>query len=180
MRPSRRCLAICHLKEPVARCVFVGGTAGRQPGMSADDWDIGALKREWAAARVVAALVIFLVLVFGTMGIMGWWQGQRPEATAVAPSAPGSAEARREEGIAICSAALVAVQNLGLVPQFATLDGGDTQPTGVRGRYVCAAKTDAAKYAVTFDLTCTNLGAANCIAPFSIIQDGNTVIYKRS
>jgi hypothetical protein len=115
------------------------------------------------------------------MAIMGWWQGQRPEgpATAVAPSALGNAEARREEGIAICTAALAAVQNLGLVPQFATLDGGDTQATGVRGRYVCAAKTDAAKYAVTFDLTCTNLGAANCIAPFSIIQDDNTVIYKR-
>ncbi|HUO89753.1 MAG TPA: hypothetical protein VMU08_11295 [Rhizomicrobium sp.] len=143
------------------------------------------MRREWLAARVMATLAGLLLLGLATMSVIGWWQGPQPgesapAAPASAPAALPEAEARRQEGIAICTAALSAAQNLGLVPGFATLDGGDTKSTDVQGRYVCAAKTDAAKYAVTFDLTCTNLGAGNCIAIYSIVQDGSTVLYKRS
>jgi hypothetical protein len=140
--------------------------------------NVRALKREWLAARVMAVLAVVLLLALGAMAIMGWWQGPGPGASAPG-SSPADTEARREEGVAICTTALTVVQNLGLVPHFATLDGGDTKTTNVQGRYICDAKTDVAKYSVTFDLTCTNLGALKCIAPYSVTQDG-TVIYKRS
>jgi hypothetical protein len=152
--------------------------------MGEDDSNIRALRREWLAARVVGALAGVLLLTLGVLAFAGWWQGPHNAETPVprAPSAaaPGEAKARHEESVAICTAALATAQQLGLVPDFATLDGGDTTPAGVQGRYACAAKTDAAKYALTFDLTCTNLSAGNCIALYSITQDGGTVIYRRS
>jgi hypothetical protein len=140
--------------------------------------NVRALRREWLAARIMAVFAIVLLLALGAAAVMGWWQGPQPAPAAAIAPLP-EAEARHAEGVAICTTALAVVQKLGLVPQFATLDGGDTKTTDVQGRYVCAARTDAAKYAVTFDLTCTSLGAAECIVPYSIVQDGSTVIYKR-
>jgi hypothetical protein len=147
-----------------------------------------ALKREWSAARFLGALAGLILAAVGATAAIGWWQSTTPDnaphtisprdaaATPVLPEA----DARRAENVALCTAALSAAQTLGLVPNFATLDGGDTKPTGVQGRYACNAKTDAAKYAVTFDLACTNLAAGNCIVLDNVTQDGNTVIYQRS
>ena len=49
----------------------------------------------------------------------------------------------------------------------------------MRGRYVCHAKTDAAKYTVTFDLPCTDLTQAKCVQLYSIALDGSGVLYRR-
>jgi hypothetical protein len=147
--------------------------------MTEQQSNVRALKREWLAARVMVGLALVLLLALAVAVTMGWWQVPGTGASAPGSSA-AEAEARHQEGVAICTTALAVVQNLGLVPQFATLDGGDTKSTDVQGRYVCAAKTDTTKYAVTFDLTCTNLGATSCIAPYSVILQDGTVIYKRS
>jgi hypothetical protein len=160
------------------------------------DPNIPALRREWLGARVVAALGVLLLLVAaGLLGLSLW---VRPPAPSVAISAAGpppasaatdggtvvvpttsAADARRQENIALCTAALDTAQKLGIVPGFATLASDETQNTNVQGRYICLAKTEAARYSLDFDLTCTNLGTGNCISLYTVSQAGGGVLYQR-
>ncbi|MEJ1969359.1 MAG: hypothetical protein WDN03_12115 [Rhizomicrobium sp.] len=158
------------------------------------DPDVPALQREWLVARLVAALGLVLLLsAAAVMGAAHWSRmppapAPAPAAapppvvaggeTAVVPVAP-SADARRQENIALCTAALAAAQRLGYVPAFATVASDETWNTEVRGRYICLARTDAAKYSLDFDLTCTNLGAGDCISLYSVSQAGGGVLYQR-
>ena len=140
-----------------------------------------ALKREWLAARIVAVIaVLLLIAVLGVIVADTLSADNAPLPVASAPPvpteiAPPSAAdveaARTAEDIALCDAALATVQGQGLLPNFATRDGDTAEPTQVRGRYVCRAKTTAAKYTIAFDLACTRLGEAGCIVPFQIAQD---------
>ncbi len=140
-----------------------------------------ALRREWLAARIVAAVGVLLlaVVVAGVVADLWFAQPTVAPAPAAARAAAPNAEARRQEDIALCTAALVSAQTLGIVPGFAVRDGDETRTTNVQGRYVCGARTDAAKYTIVFDLACRNLGQSNCIVPFQIVQQGGGVIYQR-
>lgn len=155
-----------------------------------------ALRREWLAARILAVIGgVLLLLVAGAIGLSFWPDSApvaetpaaaAPPTDATAPSGPATVipsetaeQARRAEGIALCTAAVQAAQNLGIVPGYATRSSDDTIATGVQGRYICTAKTDSAKYAVSFDLACTQLGDANCIKLYSVSQDGGGVLYQR-
>ena len=148
-----------------------------------------ALKREWLAARVVAVIAgLLLIVVLGVIVASTFSAENAPLPVASAPPVPTEttpppaadvAAARTAEDIALCDAALAAVQGQGLLPSFATRDGDTAEPTQVRGRYVCHAKTTAAKYSIAFDLACTRLGEASCIVPFQIAQDRGGVLYQR-
>lgn len=148
-----------------------------------------ALKREWLAARIMAVLAVVMVGGVAVLQIAGNFFGDAPAPAAVIPTeitppaqvvaiAP-SADARREEEIALCDAALAAVQGIGLLPSFATRDGDKAETTTVQGRYVCHAKTEAASYSIAFDLTCTRLGGDNCIDPYTVAQTGGNILYQR-
>jgi hypothetical protein len=150
--------------------------------------NIPALRRDWLVARIVGTLGVLLiaaVAVLSAVALVGPQQQQRP----AVPSRPAVAttrqptlspaqiaQARRAEGIALCDAALAAVQKTGLVPGFAVRTSDDTAPAP-QGRYTCTAKTDVSAYAITFDLACPKL-AETCILPYEISQDG-TSIYRR-
>jgi hypothetical protein len=149
--------------------------------MSEQEPNIPALKREWLAARIVAVLgILLLAAIAAVMVLDGGSVREMPPAMPSHATAPTpDAEARRQEDIALCNAALSTAQATGIVPAFAARDGDTAVPGGVQGRYVCGAKTDAAKYAITFDLACTHLGDANCIVLFNITLNGNGVLYQR-
>ncbi len=151
-----------------------------------DQPNMRALRREWLGARIVAVFGALLVIAVLAVIAADWMAGNEtpvlPSATRVVPtqiSPADTAAARRAEDIALCDAALAAVQGLGLVPGFAQRDGDSAAPTQTQGRYVCRAKTDAAKYTIAFDLACTRLGESGCIVPYSIAQDGGGVLYQR-
>jgi hypothetical protein len=137
--------------------------------------NLPALRREWRLALIVGAAGGILLLSVAAL-IAVDFLAATPPAPPRAPSISVQA-ARIQEDIAICDAALAAVQSLGILPAFAVRDGDETRPGGAPGRYVCGAKTDAARYTVTFDLTCKRLGAG-CIVPQEVTQDG-TSIYRR-
>jgi hypothetical protein len=142
-----------------------------------------ALKREWLVARIVGGFAVLLLIAVVTVLVVSAFQTPpeapaRPVPPAEATPPADTAEARRQEDIALCDAALASAQTLGIVPAFATRDGDRSEPAGVQGRYLCHAKTDAAKYAITFDLACTHLGDNRCIVPVTIAQ-GGTVLYRR-
>jgi len=152
-----------------------------------------ALRREWLVARVVGVfgLVTLLAMVV-LVGSAYWPSGPSPVAVAP-PAAPvaapptssvvvpttSMADARRQENIALCTAALGTAQKQGIVPAFAVLASEETQNTDVQGRYICLAKTDAARYSVDFDLTCTDLSTGNCISLYNVSQAGGGVLYQR-
>ncbi|MEI9991003.1 MAG: hypothetical protein WDM86_13285 [Rhizomicrobium sp.] len=139
-----------------------------------------ALQRDWLAARIVglAGLVLIAAVAgLATFDLVSPRPLPLPRPVVASPQA--LAAARRQEDIALCDGALAAAQALGVVPTFAVRDGDQTRPGGAQGRYICGAKTDAAGYAITFDLACTHLGAGgNCIVPFAVTQNG-TSIYRR-
>ncbi len=141
--------------------------------------NIRALRRDWLGARIVGSIGVVLLVAAGGLAVLGLLSRQpvpqmTPAATIPAPQA--LAAARRREDVALCNGALAAVQTLGVLPAFAVRDGDETRPGGQQGRYSCNAKTDAARYVITFDLTCAHLGP--CIVPFEVTQDG-TSIYRR-
>ncbi len=150
--------------------------------MNDSEPNIRALRREWLAARLMAALGALLLLAVVAVIVMTEMSGTvAPPATAPTATAPApdTREARRAEDIALCDAALGAAQSVGLVPGFAARDGDAAAPGDAQGRYVCRARTDAAKYTIAFDLACTHLGDAKCIVLYRIAQDGGGVLYQR-
>jgi len=144
--------------------------------------DMRALRREGWAARIIGTLgALLLIAVLGIYAVMKMSGGGAPPAAppAAAPSPADVAAARHAESIELCDAALATTQNLKLLPAYATRDGDDAKETAVQGRYICHARTDAAKYAITFDLGCTNLQQAGCIGLYTIEQTGGGVLYQR-
>ena len=141
--------------------------------------NLRALRRDWVGARVVGSIGLILVLAAAVLAVLGLMTRQPsplPKPAATPPQA--LAAARQQEDVALCDGALAAAQTLGVLPSFAVRDGDATRPGGAQGRYICGAKTDAARYAITFDLACTHLGQGNCIVPVEVTQDG-TSIYRR-
>ena len=134
------------------------------------DVNIKALQREWLAARIVAAVTV-LLLVAAVVQVAIW-----PPAT---PSPAVSDAQRRAEAIALCSVALATTQGFGIVPAYTKLASDLVKPNEVRGRYTCFARTDAAKYQITFDLMCKDLGDSKCLNLYSVTQDGTGAIYQR-
>ena len=136
------------------------------------DVNIRALRREWLAARIVAALTVVL-LVAAVVQFVIW-----PPSGTTAPAAM-SDDQRHAAALALCSAALASTQGFGIVPAYTKLASDTVQSGSVRGRYTCFAQTDAAKYQITFDLMCKDLGDAKCLNLYSVAQDGSGAIYQR-
>jgi len=138
-----------------------------------------ALRREWLGARLVAAFGVLIVGAVVATILVNNWSERQPNMEAVAPAPPSNADARRAENIAVCTAALVSAQTLGVMPAFAVRDGDEAKTTSVQGRYACGARTDAARYTIVFDLVCTDLTRSDCVVPFQIAQQGGGVIFQR-
>jgi len=153
------------------------------------------LRREWLGARLVAIFGLLTLVLAATLLALGLWSAPQPAPVAATSAPPpastatpsdtivvpttSAADARKQENIALCTAALGAAQKQGIVPGFATLASEDTQNTDVQGRYICLAKTDASKYSIDFDLTCTDLATGNCISLYNVSQAGGGVLYQR-
>jgi hypothetical protein len=151
------------------------------------------LRRDWLGARVVGITGLLVLLAAVGLMIASLWPATEPAPVAAIPppastAAPSdtvvvpmtsSADARRQENIALCTAALGTAQQQGILPGFATLASEETQNTNVQGRYICLAKTDASRYSIDFDLTCTNLSQGNCILLYAVSQAGGGVLYQR-
>ena len=146
--------------------------------------NVRALRREWLAARVVGVLGLLLLVAVGAgLTLPNFGESETPPAaepeTPSTSSATDDAEARRQEDIVLCDTALSAAQSFGLLPAFATRDGDEARAGVVQGRYVCGAKTDAAKYTIAFDMVCTEMGNNKCVVLNTITMNGGTVLYRR-
>lgn len=141
--------------------------------------NVRALWWEWTAARIVVALgilvpvALFLWLTFSRGTVPTPSPVAAPEA-----SANAAQQAQAQAGERLCIAATALAQTYGIVPGFAKPSGGP-QESDIRGRYVCNAATNAAKYTIAFDLLCNNLNDARCFNLFNVAQDDGSVLYQR-
>jgi len=143
--------------------------------------NLAALRRDWLGARIVGAaglVLVAAVIALATLSLLSRPTALPTPPVPVALTPQALAAARRQEDIALCNEALAAAQGLGVLPAFAVRDGDETTPGTVQGRYTCHAKTDAAHYAIAFDLACMRLGQGHCVVPAEVTQDG-TSIYRR-
>jgi type II secretory pathway pseudopilin PulG len=79
----------------------------------------------------------------------------------------------------VCTAALAAAKNFGIVPNYAVLGSMFPTATQVKGRYVCAGRTTVAQYNIAVDLLCRELKNPRCSVLYSVQQQDGTVLYKR-
>lgn len=122
---------------------------------------------EWLTARVVFVLGFGVPIVAAIVFMVLY---PSPQQTA--------ASSRQLAGQEFCEATVAVAQSFGIVPNFAKATG-QPQNSDVRGRYVCTAATNAAKYAIAVDLVCRNITDPHCYNIYSITQDDGSVIYQR-
>lgn len=143
--------------------------------MTDADVDDRGLQREWLAARIVAGVGVLMLLAIAVLTAIYPPGSLSPVST----NNPTAAAERRAEAIALCTAALTTTQGFGIVPAYTRLASDVVQGGAARGRYTCFAQTDAAKYQITFDLMCKDLGEAKCLNLYSVTQDGTGALYQR-
>ncbi len=150
--------------------------------MSEHQADIGALSREWLAARVVVIGGFLIAVAVGLYFALWAGPAQTPEEQAAVQTPQAATSQQEAEASAehqLCRMELANAQNYGLIPQFGRLSDPNPQKTDVQGRYVCQAATTAAKYNIAADLVCRDLTDPHCVALYSVTQDDGTVLYQR-
>jgi hypothetical protein len=140
--------------------------------MIEQETNFAGLRREWLAARIFAVLGGLFLIAIVVLAVMS--VPSAPVRTASANPAIQPAMAK-----ALCTAGLASAQAFALVPAYTKLAGDFVQAGALKGRYICFAQTDAARYQIAFDLMCRDLNRPNCVRLFSVVQDGTGAIYQR-
>src|SRR4029077_9538869 len=109
--------------------------------MTEQEANIAGLRREWLAARifvVLGGLLLVAIVVLAVISAPSVPVQTPRENTAIAPAMAK----------ALCTAGLASAQAFALVPAYTKLAGDFVQVGAVKGRYVCFAQTDAARYQI--------------------------------
>lgn len=147
-----------------------------------DDTTQRALRREWAAAR----LVVIGGLIVG-LAIVGYLAYQQKAAAdrALQEIASQSAErkinakALAEAELAVCSAELIRAKAIGIVPNYGVLVSPHLIRGNIANRYVCEAGTSLTRYYIAADIRCNKLAEARCVSVYRIALKGGTLVYSR-
>ena len=140
--------------------------------MTEQEANIAGLRREWLAARIFVVLGGLLLVAIIVLAVISAPSVPVQTPRQNTPIAPAMAKA-------LCTAGLASAQAFALVPAYTKLAGDFVQLGAVKGRYICFAQTDAARYQIAFDLMCRDLYRPNCVRLFSVVQDGTGAIYQR-
>lgn len=142
-----------------------------------------ALKREWAAARIV--VVGGIVIAIGVAGYFVWRARQEKLAEApvvhatVVPQPKIDQKVVEQAELALCTVELDHAKDLGMVPQYGDL----ATPRALRGtvprRFICEAKTNLTHYYISADLVCNQLTDPRCVSVYRIALKDGTLIYSR-
>ena len=142
-----------------------------------------ALRREWAAARIV--VIGGLVIAVAVAGYFAYQQEQtmRAEQQAALPHtlAPKRIDPKvlaRVE-LAVCSAELKQAINIGIVPTYGQLASRNLQPGNAERRFICQASTHIAHYFIEADVQCNNLADARCVSIYRIALKDGRLLYDR-
>jgi hypothetical protein len=129
---------------------------------------------EWRAALItviggfLVALAVIGYMHYRTVSQQRAIAAQRAKLSAVVQTAAQ-----------VCTSALAAAQNFGIVPSYAKSLSMFPVATQVRGRYACEGATTVAHYIIAVDLLCRQLKDPRCVALYSVSQPGGAVLYRR-
>lgn len=142
-----------------------------------------ALRREWAAARMI--VIGGLILGFAVVAYLAYEQWQASNnalksiATQTAPKRKIDAKALAEAELEVCSAELIRAKALGIVPQYGVLASAHLIRGNIANRYVCEAGTHLTRYYIAADLLCNKLAEARCVSVYRIAVKGGMLVYAR-
>jgi hypothetical protein len=148
-----------------------------------DDKKMGALKREWAAARlVVIGGFIVAIAVAGYFVYRAKQQeiAQQPvvHTTVVKPKVDPKVLARVE--LAVCTAELMHAKDLGAIPSYGELATGQLVRAGdAPRRFICEARTHYTNYFIAADVLCDKLADPRCVSVFRVATREKQLIYER-
>ncbi len=148
-----------------------------------DDKKMGALKREWAAARIVViGGFIVAIAVAGYFIYRARQQqiAQQPvvHATVVSPKVDPKVVARIE--LAVCTAELMRAKDVGAIPFYGELATGQLVRAGnAPRRFICEAKTHLTNYFIAADVLCDKLSDPRCVSVYRVATREKQLIYSR-
>ena len=150
-----------------------------------NDANLRGIAREWLAARIVVVGGFLVAIAIAAYFMF------RPAPQPVAEAQPSVAQqqqaapaqqranANNKAAMMVCAQELLSAKNFGIIPSYGQLSSAFPKTTDVRGRYVCSAATQAAKYIIAADLVCRNLEDLRCVFLFSVTAADGTVLYQR-
>ncbi|HTW34941.1 MAG TPA: hypothetical protein VMD53_10020 [Rhizomicrobium sp.] len=149
-----------------------------------DDKKMGALKREWAAARIVViGGLIVAVAVAGYFVYRARQQQLAAEqpvvhATVVRPKLDTKVLARVE--LAVCTAELLRAKDVGAIPSYGELASAQLLRAGdAPRRFICEAKTHLTNYFISADVLCDKLADPRCVSIYRVANKEKQLIYSR-
>ncbi len=148
-----------------------------------EDNKLRALKREWAAARIV--VIGGFVVAIGVAGYFAYRERQASlsqERAGAAQAVSGTTNAMTLERIeaAVCKAELARAKDIGIVPQYSELATPRFVWGNVPRRYVCEAATHLTQYFIAADLRCDNLADKRCVSIYRVALKDGRLVYSRS
>jgi hypothetical protein len=148
-----------------------------------DDNKMGALKREWAAARIVVIggfIVAIAVAGYFLYRARQEQLAQQPvvHTTVVSPKVDRKTLVRVE--LAVCTAELLRAKDLGVVPNYGELaTGGLVRAPDAPRRFICEAKTHLTNYFISADILCDRLADPRCVSIYRVATKDKQLIYAR-
>jgi hypothetical protein len=135
--------------------------------------------RSWLNWEWRAALITIVGGLITALAVMAYIHFSKPSPQALEAAQRAKLTAVVQTAAEVCTQALAAAKNFGLVPNYASLGTMFPAATQVKGRYVCASRTPVAQYNIAIDLLCRDLKNPHCTLLYSVVQPDGTVLYKR-
>lgn len=148
-----------------------------------DGNNMGALKREWAAARIVVIggfIVAIAVAAYFLYRAKQQETAQQPvvHTTVVNPKVDQKLLARVE--LAVCTAELMRAKDVGAIPAYGQLATARlVRAPDAPQRFICEAKTHLTVYFISADVLCNKLSDPRCVSVYRVANREKQLIYAR-
>jgi|SRR6185437_6435296 len=135
--------------------------------------------RRWLNWEFRAALITVIGGAIIALAVIGYMHYRTVSQEKAIAERRANLAATVQTAAQVCTAALAAAKNFGIVPSYAVLGSMFPTATQVKGRYVCAGRTTVALYNIAVDLLCRDLKNSRCSVLYSVQQQDGTVLYRR-
>ncbi len=135
--------------------------------------------RTWLSWEWRAALITVVGGMIVALAVTAYLHFSTPSPEQIDAARRAKVTAAVQTAAEVCTQALAAAKNYGIVPNYAIIATPFPTPTRVQGRYACAGATNVARYVIAVDLICRDLKNPRCVALYSVVQPDGTMLYRR-
>ncbi|MBI1329001.1 MAG: hypothetical protein GC166_03745 [Alphaproteobacteria bacterium] len=145
-----------------------------------------ATLREWRVALITIGVVLVIAL-----GVAVYFALKVPKLEPIPEQpvdqpqqsqqpSPENEAANKAALQEVCKTALKGATDYGILPGYTKLASTAPAATKMQGRYTCVGTTDAAQYAVVFDLLCNDIANEKCVMLMGVQADDGNVLFARA